>query len=128
MKATKLALAIAAAFYGATLTLDKLAAQVKAKYKRRDVAQQALLPAFAAKYKAKYTTSKKGKVKWLKGNKASATAKKALNRLLSRAFSKKKPTQSRTINVAKSAKAMARNHSAAWCRRFIELLRIELRG
>lgn len=129
MKATRIALSIAAAFCGALISLDKVAAQVKARYKKREVAQQALIPAFAARYKgAKFVTTKKGKARWVKGGKATATAKKALNRLLSRAFSGKKAKQSRTINVAKSAKSMARNHSAAWCRRFIELLRIELRG
>jgi len=115
---------------------SQLAAALAAKklYKRRDKAQQALLPAFAAAYAAKNvsaaskaltTTTKKGVVRWKKGAKNVSAASKALSRLLRMAFGATKKVK-RSQRIDKVALLVKRIHKLGLTAAQIKRLKAEI--
>jgi len=108
-----IAIRIATLFRSGTVAQEKAAALTKANFSRAK-AKAALLPAFAATYKAETVESEEGEVRWAlskgRGSKQTQAAKMALNRLLRLAFEGRKVSKplSAADRIHQLAKALAR--------------------
>jgi len=109
-----IAIRIATLFRSGTVAQEKAAALTKANFSRAK-AKAALLPAFAATYKAEVVKDEEsGAIRWAlskgRGSKSTQAAKMALNRLLRLAFEGRKVSKplSAADRIHQLAKALAR--------------------
>lgn len=79
-------IAIALQFKKGQQSQQDAATALRKACRNREAAKAAMMPAIAKAYGAELSETKAGNVRWVKGNKASDAAKRALNRLLALAY------------------------------------------